>query len=529
MDSYDFVVVGAGTAGCLVANRLSRNAECRVLLLEAGPPDHDPLIRIPLLAAINYFRASLNWGYETEAQPGLNERRVAHPRGKVLGGTSSINGMMYMRGHRDDYDNWAAMGLSEWSYEKVLPFFKAYERSLSRANSPYHGSGGELTVTTAKGENPLYSAWLDASREAGFVRTEDFNGLLQEGFGYHDFAIKQGRRVSAASAFLTPIRSRPNLKVLTNSQVTRLLFDGRRCRGVEYRNQGKPCRATASREVVLCGGVFNSPQLLQLSGIGGAELLRARGIEVIVDRPEVGRHLQDHMGLLLEWRCLQPITLYRLYRPDRAFIAVLRAMLFGTGPGSVIPLEAGGIVRSRPDESLSPDLQLTLVPGLSLATNRAGQREHGLMMAVVNLRPKSEGYVAIRSSDPFERPIIQPNYLSDPADMVVLREGVRLARLIASQNALTAYLGTELSPGSNRKTDLELEDWIRSGASSAWHPTGTCRMGVDDGSVVDPELRVRGVDGLRVADASIMPRIIGGNTSAPTMMIGEKAADLMLR
>jgi choline dehydrogenase len=262
--------------------------------------------------------------------------------------------------------------------------------------------------------------------------------------------------------------------------------------------------------------------------VGDAEWLRARGIEVIAHRPEVGRNLQDHTGLLLEWRCLKPITLYRLYRPDRAVIAVLRALLLGTGPGSIIPLEAGGMVRSGLGHDDAPDLQLTLVPGLSLATTRAGQREHGFMISVVNLRPRSEGYVAIRTSDPFDRPIIQPNYLSNSDDVFVLREGVRLARLIAAQSAFAPYRGAELSPGDTRITDSEIEAWVRSSASSAWHPTGTCRMGADDSSVVDPELRVRGVEGLRVADASIMPRIIGGNTSAPTMMIGEKAAALML-
>lgn len=524
MKEAEFIVVGAGSAGCLLANRLSADPGNRVTLLEAGPPDWDPLITIPLLAAINYFRPSLNWGFETEPQPSLGGQRVPLPRGKVLGGTSAINGMMCMRGDKTDYDLWANMGLSGWSYDDVLPLFKAFERNLSHPDGDaYHGRDGELTMVQARGENPLYSAWIDAAIEAGYERNDDFNGARQDGVGFHDFNIRNGRRVSSAAAFLHPVKRRANLDIVTRAQVTRLLFEGKRCTGVEYQKGGGKHQASATRCVTLCGGVYNSPQILQLSGIGNTELLKTHGIEVVADRPEVGQHFQDHMGLFVEWQCLEPNTLYSLFRPDRAIMAVLRAKLFGTGPGAVIPLEAGALVRTRPELD-APDLQLTFVPGLSIATTRKLQREHGFLTSMVVLRPEGEGYVDIRSADPFDQPTIEPKYMQEEADVQTLRAGVRIVREIVSQPAMTRYRGAEIAPGEAVQSDKDIDDWVRSIAIGIWHGLGTCRMGADEDSVVDAQLRVREVTGLRVADASIMPTSIGGNTSIPSMLIAEKAA-----
>jgi choline dehydrogenase len=436
--------------------------------------------------------------------------------------------MMYMRGHRNDYDTWAKMGLTGWSYDDVLPIFRSFEQNLSHlGDDSFHGRTGEVVVKQAGGENPLYKAYIEAAGQAGFAICPDFNGSEQEGFGLYDFNIRQGRRVSSASAFLRPVIGRPNLEVFTRTQVTRLLFDGRHCRGVECIRDGKRVVIKANREVILCGGVYNSPQILQLSGVGDANFLRSKGIEMVADLPHVGQHLQDHLGLFLEWRCLKPITLYSLYRPDRAIAAVLRAKLFGTGPGAVIPLEAGGFVRSRAELNV-PDLQITFVPGLSLATNRRGQREHGFIVSVALLRPEVEGKVTIRSAAPLDKPVIEIDYMSRKADIQVLREGARIARDIISQRAFDPYRGAELAPGAETTSDTALDEWVQNTGGSAWHGTGTCRMGSGDDSVVDGELKVRGVAGLRVADASIMPTSIGGNTSIPTMMIAAKASQMIL-
>jgi choline dehydrogenase len=333
--------------------------------------------------------------------------------------------------------------------------------------------------------------------------------------------------VTAATAFLRPASRRPNLRVITRAQATRLRFDGARCTGVEYRAAGGQRAVTAGREVVLCGGAINSPQLLQLSGIGDPELLARHGIAVRVDRPEVGRNLRDHLGVYIQHRCLRPVTLFSLFRPDRALIAVLRAMLFGTGPAASVPLQAGGFLRTRPELDI-PDIHMTFVPGLSLAATRAGQREHGFLTNFYQLRPASHGHIAIRSPDPLLPPAIVPNYLSDPGDRRVMRDGVRLVRRIVSRPPLTPFRGAEIAPGPAAQSDAEIDDWVRGSAGTTFHPVGTCRMGIDENSVLDASLRVRGTVGLRVADASAMPTMIGGNTSVPTMMIAEKAARLML-
>lgn len=522
IETADYVIVGAGSAGCLLANRLSADPRNRVVLLEAGGRDWNPLIRVPMVAGLLYFMRSLNWGYETAPSPGLNGRALVWPRGKVLGGSTAINGMMYMRGHARDYDQWRQSGLVGWGYEDVLPFFRRFECNVSHADR-YHGAEGELWTEQAKGDHPLYRAWLACAQQAGFAPNPDFNGADQEGVGLYDFNIRNGRRVSAATAFLDPIRHRPNMRIVTGAQVRRLAFEGRRCCGVELATGV----VRAQGEVILSAGAVNSPQLLMLSGIGDGDQLQALGLPVLAHRPEVGRNLQDHLGVYVQHACLEPNTLYGLMRPDRAIGAGLRAWLTGTGPAATVPLEAGGFLKTRPELD-TPDVHVTFVPGLSLATTRPGQMQHGFLTNVYQLRPESRGTVRLCAPDPLAKPLIEPNYLSAPADLICLREGVRLVRLIAAQPALDRYRGAELAPGSTIVNDKQIEAWVRATANTIFHPVGTCRMGADDASVVDPSLRVRAVDGLRVADASVMPSIVGGNTSAPTMMIAEKCSALVL-
>jgi choline dehydrogenase len=527
-DNYDFVIVGAGAAGCLLANRLSADSNNRVLLLEAGGKDWNPLIRMPLVAGLLYFTPSLNWGYATEPQEGLQGRSVKWPRGKVLGGSTAINGMMYMRGQRQDYDDWRQAGLNGWSYDDVLPFFKSFEQNASHdGDNTYHGRDGELHTQKAKAEHPLYDAWLDCARAAGQADNEDFNGANQEGVGAYDFNIKGGRRVSAAAAFLEPIRSRQNLTVITRAHAQRLRFSKGVCTGLECRVGAHTKEYTANRDVILACGAVNSPQLLQLSGIGDSATLQDLDIPVVVDRPAVGQNLQDHIGVYLQHKCLKPITLFGLMRPDRAIFAGLRQMLFGTGPAASVPLEVGGFLKTR-SELDRPDIHVTFVPGLSLATTQAGQMQHGFLTNVYQLRPKSRGSISITSSYPMDKPRIDPNYLNDPDDIACLRDGVRLIRNIAVQSALEAYRGDEISPGADAVSDDQIDDWIRGSVDTIFHPVGTCRMGADDDAVLDEDLQVRGVSNLRVVDASAMPNIPSGNTSIPTMMIAEKAAATIL-
>ncbi|MCB8881405.1 choline dehydrogenase [Acidisoma cellulosilytica] len=528
MADAEFIVVGAGAAGCLLANRLSANPANRVILLEAGGRDSNPLISVPLLAGYLYYVKSLNWDCRTEPEPGLGGRSLVWPRGRVLGGSTAINGMMYMRGHRADYDGWAELGLDGWGYEDVLPLFRAFERNASHPDGEHwHGRSGELFTEKASGANPLYAAWLQAAAEAGLPLNEDHNGAEQEGLGLYDFNIDKGRRVSAATAFLRPIEKRPNLRIVTRAQVTGLNFDGTSCTGVTYQQHGRSHHIAATREVALCGGAINSPQLLQLSGIGDPAQLQAHGIAVRLDRPQVGQNLQDHLSVYIHHRCLQPVTLFGLFRPDRAALAIGRAMLTGTGPGASLPLEAGGFLRTRTELAI-PDIHMTFIPGLSLEATRAGQREHGFLTSFYQLRPHSRGHVTLRSADPLAPARVFANYLAHDEDRRVMRDGIGIARRIAEQSALDRYRGAEISPGLDRQTEEALDDWVSRTAGTTFHPVGTCRMGADDDAVLDAALRVRGIGNLRVVDASAMPLMIGGNTSVPTMMIAEKAGRLML-
>lgn len=528
MQSFDFIVVGAGSAGCVLANRLSEDGRHSVLLIEAGGSDRNPIFSIPLLAGAAYYWRPTNWNYATTPQPGLDGRSVKWPRGKLLGGCSSINGMMYMRGTRADYDVWRQLGLSGWGYDDVLPYFIRAEDNPERPGNPYHGQGGPLHVEKAKADNPLYRAFLEAGAAEGFPRNDDFNGARQEGLGRYDFNVSHGRRVSSATAYLRPAEGRANLTVWTKTLVTRIVIEKGRATALDVVRDGAPLKVGAKREIILSAGAINSPQLLQLSGIGDPAHLKPLGIEPVHALPEVGRNLQDHMGVYLKYAANEPVTLYSLFRPDRAALALAKAYLFGTGPAAAVPLEAGGFLKTRPTIE-EPDIHITFVPGLNLETTRAGQGRHGYLISFYQLRPESRGSVAITSADPSVPPLMDPAYLAAESDRVVMRDGMKLAWRIGNSPALARYRASYISPvEADMASDDAIDAWVRQGGATTFHPTGTCRMGSDPGSVVDAELRVRGIPGLRVADASVMPMIVSGNTSAPTMMIAEKASDMIL-
>ncbi len=526
-EEFDFIVIGAGSAGCVLANRLSEDRANSVLLIEAGGKDSHPVLRLPLAAGLAYFHKPTNWGHRTTPQDALDGRAIDWPRGKVLGGSSSINGMMYMRGHRSDYDDWRQMGLQGWGYADVLPYFLRSEDHKDRAG-PYHGKGGPLRVETAKAENPLYADFLASAEAAGHPRSADHNGAEQEGLGAYDFNIRDGHRESAATAFLKPARARPNLTVLSRTRANRLLLDGKRVTGVEiWSASGGRRTVRARRELVLSAGAINTPHLLELSGIGDPDVLKAAGIETRHALPEIGRNLQEHLGVYLTYRCKDPVSLYALFRPDRAALAGLQGLFLRKGPATSVPLEVGGFLKTRPDLD-RPDIHITFVPGLNLETTQKGQGQHGYLINFYQLRPQSRGSIHVASDNPARHPVIDAGYLSDASDLQCFRDGYRLAAGIADAPPLADRNAGRISPEHALASDAEIDAWVRSAANTIFHPVGTARMGTDPGAVVGADLRVNGLSGLRVADASVMPRIIGGNTSAPTMMIAEKAADMML-
>ncbi len=528
MDTFDYIIVGAGSAGCVLANRLTEGGKHKVLLVEAGGSDRNPLFSVPLLAGVAYWHKPTNWNYETTPQAGLDGRRIKWPRGKVLGGSSTINGMMYMRGNAADYDAWAQTGVTGWSYEDVLPYFRRSESNPERPDSRFHGQDGPLHVARAKGENALYQDFLSAGRAEGYPANDDFNGENQEGLGFYDFNILKGRRVSSATAFLRPVISRSNLTVLTKAKVQRIVLKDKRATGLVLRRAGQETTVHARAEIILSGGALNSPQLLMLSGIGDAAELAEHGIESAVHAPNVGKNLQDHLGVYLTYACKDPVTLYRLFRPDRAALALARAWLTGKGPATAVPLEAGGFLRTRAELDI-PDIHITFVPGLNLETTRRGQGRHGYLINFYQLRPESRGRVTLASANPNIAPLMDPAYLQAENDRRCMRDGTRVARKIGDAAPLAARMAGEITPKPHDLvTDEAIDAWVRGGANTIFHPVGTCCMGADASAPVDAQLRVRGVDGLRVVDASVMPTIIGGNTAAPTMMIAERAADLIL-
>ena len=532
----DYVVVGAGPAGCVLAARLSEDPDCQVLLIEAGGRDWNPLLGVPLMTGLILRSAYANWSYVTEPEPQLNGRRTQWARGKVLGGSSSIHGMVYMRGLPIDFADWAARGLTGWSYEEVLPYFLRSENS-HRGDGAFHATGGPLTVSAGRLDNPLFQVYLQAAQQAGHPKSDDFAGPSPHGAGAYDFTIRNGRRVSASGAFLRQALHRPNLRVVTQAQALCLNWDTNgRVQGVDVLHRGVKITLRAEREVLLCGGAVNSPQLLMLSGIGPAAALRAQGLQVRADLPGVGQGLQDHLLVRVEHRALGGVTLDRLRRVDRAAWALFKAMVWGTGPATSFPLEVGGLYKSSPDLA-QPDLQSHFLPALSSAALRLPyfskvlpqDRGAGFFANVFQLRPESTGAIELASADPLAHPRIRPAYLSAPQDLVVLREGVKRLREIFAQPAFNAWRGVELAPGPKVQSDADIEAWIRATADTVYHPTSSCRMGgtADPMAVLDNQCRVRGVAGLRVVDASSLPRVTSGNTAAPVYMLAERIADVL--
>ncbi len=528
--SFDFIVTGAGSAGCVVAARLSESGRHRVLLLEAGARDRNPWIHVPIGYAKLYTHKRLNWRFESEPEPALNNRRMYQPRGKVLGGTSSINGMVYMRGNHADYDEWRQRGCEGWDWDSVLPYFKKAE-DQERGGDAYHGTGGPLRVSDQPHQWELARAMLAATIEAGVPPNPDFNGARQEGAGWYQTTTNNRRRWSAAAAYLRPARKRANLVVRTEAHATRVLIENGRAVGVAYRTPRGAHVARASGEVVVAGGVYGSPQLLQLSGLGPAGLLASFGIPVLADMPGVGANLQDHFNTYVSFRCALPVTLNELHRsPVRKLVAGAQYALRRAGPMAGIGLYAGAFTRS--DKRLErPDLQMNMFCWSTLERTKAGVVSHpfpGFSLSPVHLRPEGRGTVRLASPDPLAAPEIRFNFLRTDYDAQALIAGMRLARRIAAQPALKRYVVEETQPGPGVETDADLLADIRARGVSNLHPVGTCRMGHEVSAVVDPRLRVHGVERLRVADASIMPVIIAGNTNAPSIMIGEKAAAMIL-
>jgi choline dehydrogenase len=520
---YDYIIVGAGSAGCVLANRLTEDPSTTVLLLEAGGLDEEQAIHIPATFA-SLFKSPLDWAYETEEQPHLHNRRLYWPRGKVLGGSSSINAMVYIRGNRRDYDHWQTLGNQGWSYSNVLPYFKKAENQEREAlrTSEYHGTGGPLNVTDLRTVNPLTHAFVEAGMEASLPLTHDFNGEEQDGVGIYQVTQKQGQRHSVAVAYIHPILNRPNFTLQTHTLVTNLIFDGTRAVGIAYIQNGEQPQVTANKEVILSGGTINSPQLLMLSGIGPANHLNNLGISVVVDLPGVGQNLQDHPAVPVLYACAQPVSLIHGQTPEH----LLNFMENKMGPLTSNIAEGGAFVRTQANLPM-PDIQYHFVPAYYLNHGFTMPEGDGYTIAPCVLHPQSRGFIALRSPNPAEAPIIQPNYFADEADMQVLLEGIKFARKMGETQAFMPYRDVETHPGSQIQSDAEIAEYICDYVETLYHPVGTCKMGNDSMAVVDADLRVRGVEGLRVIDASIMPTLVGGNTNAPTIMIAEKAADLI--
>jgi choline dehydrogenase len=527
ISEFDYVIVGAGSAGCVLANRLSADGKHTVLLLEAGPRDTNIWIHVPLGYGRLFKEKTVNWMYQTEPEPGLNGRSVFQPRGKVLGGSSSINGLLYVRGQHEDYDRWRQLGNAGWGYDDVLPYFKKAE-DQQRGASEYHGAGGPLPVSDWRHADPLSEAFVVAAAEVGIPTNPDFNGATQEGAGFFQTTTRRGRRASTAFSYLRPARGRSNLHIETSALAQRIVFEGRRARSVEYRQNGGLRTARAHKEILVSSGAYNSPQLLQLSGLGPAELLKKHGIEIVLDSPGVGSDLQDHMQVRLITRCAQRCTLNDIINhPVRRMLAGARYAAFRKGPLTIAAGTSGAFFKTSP-RLATPDIQIHFLP---LSTDRMGEKLHafsGFTASVCQLRPESRGSLRIKSADPTVPPEIRINYLATETDRAAFIEGIRILRKILGAPALKRYAVEEVAPGAKVTSDEDLLNFCRQTGSTVYHPTSTCRMGNDPLAVVDQRLRVRGIDGLRVVDASVMPDLMSGNTNAPTIMIAEKASDMIL-
>jgi choline dehydrogenase len=527
MEEFDFVIIGAGSAGCVLARRLV-DAGHSVCLLEAGPEDRSIWIHLPIGYGKTMWHPRLNWRFETEPDPGMKGRRIYWPRGKTLGGSSAINGLIYIRGQREDYDGWAAAGNPGWSFSEVLPYFVKSENN-ERGPDNLHGASGPLSVSDIGAKDELIEALVAGAQQLGIPKNLDFNGATQEGAGYYQLNTRRGLRCSTAVGYLRPIKRHPKLSVRTGALASRILFDGRRAKGVAYVRHGREHEVRARREVILSAGAIQSPQLLQLSGIGPAELLTEKAIPLIHASREVGENLQDHLQFRLIYRCTKPITTNDQLRSlmGRARIG-LQWLISRSGPLAV-GINQGGIFARALPESGRPDVQFHCA---TLSADMAGAKVHefsGFTLSVCQLRPQSRGFVRLRSRDPAEPPAMQPRYLSTELDRRTAVAGIKLARALAATPAVRPYVAEEVKPGAAIGSDAELLEFARETGATIFHPSGTCRMGSDPGAVVDPRLRVKGAEALRVVDASIMPTLVSGNTNAGVVMIAEKASDMILQ
>ena len=527
-EEFDYIIVGAGSAGCVLANRLTEDANVRVLLLEAGAGDMSIFIHMPSALAYPMANEKYTWLYESEPEPFMNQRRIHCPRGRVIGGSSSINGMVYIRGHSQVYDGWATRkGLENWTYADCLPYFRKAE-TRAKGGDLYRGDSGPLHVSTGALRNPLYNAFIEAGKQAGYPYTEDMNGYQQEGLGPMDMTVHKGRRWSTAMAYLRPALKRNNLKLQTRSLVTHILFEGpddaQRAVGVEVSHGGQLQQLRATREVILSGGAINSPQLLKLSGIGNPDELRSLGIAVTAPLKGVGENLQDHLETYVQYVCKEPITLYSALNPFVKAKIGAEWLLFSTGLGATNHFESGGFIRSEAGVK-NPDLQYHFLPMAVRYDGKEPATGHGFQAHVGPMRPTSRGDVKLRNAKPTTPPFIRFNYLSTEQDRKEMRAGIRLTREIFAQTAFDRFRGEELSPGVGVQTDAQIDEHIRANAETAYHPSCTCRMGTDEMAVTDHEGRVHGVQNLRVVDASIMPDVVSGNLNAPTIMMAEKLAD----
>jgi len=523
---FDYIIIGAGSAGCVLSNRLSENQNNKVAVFEAGGSSDIWKVKMPLALLYTMHDPKYNWKYYSEPEPNLNNRRLFCPRGKMIGGCSAHNGMVFVRGNRNDYERWENFGLKSWSYEKVLPYFKKIE-TWSGGESQYRGSFGPLPVNQSKNDNPLFKAFINSASEAGHIVNPDMNGEEQEGFGMFDTTIHEGQRASTTKYYLNPAKKRKNLNIFSNSFVEKIIFDGKKAIGIEVKIKNKIEKVYAEKELILSGGSINSPQLLMLSGIGDANHLKEKGITVVNDLKGVGKNLQDHLETYIMQECKTPDTLYTYTKLIPKVLAGIQWFLSKSGPCSQSHLESGGFAKSSPDRQIA-NIQFHFFPSFVIDHGLVNPSSHGYQLHASPNHPKSRGLITLKSSNPYDYPKILFNYLENEDDLKQTRECIHVARKILSQPSLAKHSGKEVGPGSDKQSDDELDEYIRSKAETAYHPCGTCKMGVDDMAVVDETLKVKGIKNLRVVDASIMPEIPSANLNAPTLMIAEKASDLII-